>query len=39
MQAVNGAANAAAEEGVRRLAETGVVVMPNEPDKGGGEKK
>lgn len=33
LQAVNGAANSAAEEGVRRLGETGVVVMPGVTEK------
>jgi len=39
LQAVNGAANSAAEEGVRRLAETGVVVMPGTMGKGKTEQK
>lgn len=39
LQAVNGAANSAAEETVRRLAETGVVVLPGTMEKGGTEQK
>jgi hypothetical protein len=38
LQAVNGAANSAAEEGVRRLTETGVVVIPGTDEKGERER-